>query len=158
MADNRVIGKGLELPWHLPPDLKYFRSITLGKPIVMGRLTYDSVGSPLPGRTNIVVSSNKDINIKGVKMANSVDVALSHALKESKRIGVEEVMIVGGAKIYEATLNLCTRLYITEVHERPEGDVLFPEVDWGAWSEVSRQFHPPTNDCPAFSFVIYETK
>jgi len=158
VADNRVIGKGLELPWYLPPDLKYFRSITMGKPIVMGRLTFDSVGSPLPGRTNIVVSSNKDVQIDGVKVANSIDQALSLAQKESARIGVGEIIIAGGAQIYEATLNLCTRIYITEVHQNPEGDIFFPIVDWDAWSEVSRKFHSPANGWPAFSFVVYEAK
>lgn len=158
VADNRVIGNGQVLPWHLPNDLKYFRDLTIGKPVIMGRLTFDSVGSPLPGRKNIVVSRSSDINIDDVISVNSIEEAIQVGLQECKLLGMSEVFIAGGAQIYKVALKFCTRIYITEVHDLPEGDILFPMVDWTIWSEVSRQYHDSQDRRPAHSFVIYEAK
>jgi len=158
VADNRVIGNGQVLPWHLPTDLKYFRDLTIGKPVIMGRLTFDSVGSPLPGRKNIVVSRSSDLNIDDVISVNSIEEAIQVGLQESKLLGMSEVFIAGGAQIYKGALKFCTRIYITEVHDSPEGDILFPTVDWTIWREVSRQYHDSQDSRPAHSFVIYEAK
>ncbi len=158
VADNRVIGNGRELPWHLPADLKYFRDVTMGKPVIMGRLTFDSIGSPLAGRKNIVVTRNPDFRVNGATSVVSVPEALSLGLREAEIAGVDEICVVGGAQIYEASLSHCTRMFITEVHLSAEGAILVPVVDWGVWKEVSRQFHRPSNGQPAYSFVNYEAK
>ena len=156
VADNRVIGNGQALPWHLPDDLKYFRDMTIGKPVIMGRLTFDSVGSPLPGRQNIVVSRNSNLDIGNAIAVNSVEEAIQVGRQESELLGVSELFIAGGAQIYEAAIKFCTRIYITEVHDSPEGDVFFPKVDWNMWREVSREYHRSENSRPAHSFVVYE--
>jgi len=156
VADNRVIGSGQVLPWHLPNDLKYFRDMTIGKPIIMGRLTFDSVGSPLPGRKNIVVSRTCNLDIENIIAVNSIEEAIQVGREESKLLGVSELFIAGGGQIYEKALKFCTRIYITEVHDSPEGDIFFPKVDWTAWREVSRKYHEPENSRPAYSFVVYE--
>ena len=156
VADNRVIGNGQVLPWHIPSDLKYFRDMTIGKPVIMGRLTFDSVGSPLPGRQNIVVSRNSNLDIGNAMAVNSVEQAIQVGRQESELLGVSELFIAGGAQIYEAAIKFCTRIYITEVHDSPEGDVFFPKVDWNMWREVSRKYHRSENSRPAHSFVVYE--
>ena len=156
VADNRVIGNGQALPWHLPNDLKYFRDMTIGKPVIMGRLTFDSVGSPLPGRQNIVVSRDSNLDIGNTIVVNSVEQAIQVGCQESEMLGVSELFIAGGAQIYEAAIKFCTRIYITEVHASPEGDVFFPKLDWNMWREVSREYHESENSRPAYSFVVYE--
>ena len=132
--------------------------MTIGKPIIMGRLTYESVGSPLPDRKNIVVSRNSNLDVDNVIAVNSIEEAIQVGRQESQLLGEREVFIAGGAQIYEVALKFCTRLYITEVHDSPEGDILFPKVDWTIWREVSRQYHESENSCPPHSFVVYEKK
>lgn len=138
MADNRVIGIANKLPWKLPADMKWFREHTLGKPIVMGRKTFESFGAkPLPGRTNIVVTSDLNYCAEGCVITHSVDAALQVAGD------VPEVMIIGGASFYKQTLRRAERIYLTVVHHAFDGDAWFPELDARAWREAARV------DCPA---------
>lgn len=140
MSENRVIGADNALPWHLPEDLKRFKALTMGHPMIMGRLTYDSIGRPLPGRTTIVVTRDKSWPIpEGVLVANSLEEARGKAEREAERLGVNTIMVVGGANIYEQLLPECTRLYVTEVHTSVKGDAVFPELDASVWHESRRE-------------------
>jgi len=150
MAHNNVIGVDNGLPWHLPADLKYFKVTTMGKPIIMGRKTFQSIGRPLPGRRNIVITRDKTWHADGVEVASSVD----EAVKATEN--VQEVMIIGGAQIYGAFLPFVSRLYVTEIEKEILGDTYFPEIDRVVWKEVSRSRHDATDDAPSYSFVIYE--
>ncbi|HCG7129728.1 TPA: type 3 dihydrofolate reductase [Vibrio parahaemolyticus] len=123
MADNRVIGKDNQMPWHLPADFAWFKRCTMGKPVVMGRKTYDSIGRPLPGRLNIVISRDESLSIEGVTTVTSVEKALEAAGN------VEEVMIIGGGAIYASYLAMANKLYVTHIDAVVEGDTQFP--DWG---------------------------
>lgn len=136
MASNRVIGRGAELPWHLPDDLKHFRELTMGKPIVMGRLTWDSIGRPLPGRTSIVVSRQPGLRIDGAEVREDLTSALSRAREIAQRDGVSEVMVIGGAQIYALALGQAERIYLTEVLSEVDGDIRFPEIDPDQWDAV----------------------
>ena len=149
MGHNRVIGSDNQLPWLLPADLKYFKAKTMGKPIIMGRKTYESIGRPLPGRTNIVITRNKKWKADGVKVVHSTLSALKLAGKEKP----EEAMIIGGEQIYADSLQFADRLYITEVDLDPEGDAFFPEIG-DEWREVSRTAHPAEGTKPAYAFVV----
>lgn len=143
VAENGVIGRNGALPWHVPSDLKTFRRLTLGKPVVMGRKTYDSIGKPLPGRDNIVVTRDAGFSAGGTERAASVDDALDIARRKATERGVDEIMVIGGAEIFALTLPLADRIYLTRIHARPDGDVTFPEPDPGIWREVSRSPLPP---------------
>ena len=153
MAENRVIGLRGKVPWRIPEDLKYFKEKTMGKSIIMGRKTYESIGTPLPGRFNIVVSRHGDCENDGLVVTNSIHSALDEAEKKDC-----EAIIIGGAEIYEATLPLAERIYLTEVHENVEGDTTFPPFDRSLWKEVERKDFEKTNQRPAFSFVVLERK
>ena len=151
MARNRVIGRDNQLPWHLPADLKHFKAITIGKPVVMGRKTYESIGRPLPERTNIVVTRDPDYRAEGCLVVNSAEAAIEAAG------AVDEVMIIGGGQFYEEMLPRADRLYLTEVHEDVEGDAWFPEFDRGAWRELEREDCQPDERNPhAYSFLVLE--
>lgn len=151
MAEGRVIGAGGRLPWHLPADLRHFRTLTLGKPIVMGRRTFESIGHPLPGRTNIVVTRNPAVRGAGISIARDLEAALAMA----RPLG--EVMVIGGAAIYARALPVAERIYLTEVHARLSGDTYFPGYERGEWRERDRIDHPPdpANHYP-YSFVVLE--
>ena len=123
MADNRIIGKDNQMPWHLPADFAWFKRCTMGKPVVMGRKTYESIGCPLPGRLNIVISRDASLFIEGVTTVTSIEQALEVAGE------VEEVMIIGGGAIYAACLPMANKLYVTHIEAEIEGDTQFP--DWG---------------------------
>ncbi|MFH4868729.1 type 3 dihydrofolate reductase [Vibrio diabolicus] len=123
MADNRIIGKDNQMPWHLPADFAWFKRCTMGKPVVMGRKTYESIGRPLPGRLNIVVSRDETLKIEGVTTVTSIEQALDVAGD------VEEVMIIGGGAIYAACLPMANKLYVTHIEAAIDGDTQFP--DWG---------------------------
>lgn len=155
MSTNRVIGIDNELPWHLPEDLKHFKQKTLGKPVVMGRKTFESIGRPLPERKNIVITRDAAWSAEGVEVVNSVDdaitIASQHALAES----VSEVMLIGGAMIYEQVLPLVSKLYITEVKSIIEGDAYFPEVDLKQWLESHRESHISEAQNLSYDFVEY---
>jgi dihydrofolate reductase len=142
-AKNGVIGCNNQLPWHLPQDLKYFKSVTLNKPVIMGRKTYESIGKPLPGRTNIVVTRNKDwLSADGVVVANSFKQALIEANKVllAAPLASDEAMVIGGAEIYRFALSVADRIYLTRVDIAPEGDAFFDPlnaVEWELKSAVS---------------------
>lgn len=153
MAANGVIGRGNRLPWKLPADLARFKRLTMGHPIIMGRKTYESLGKPLPGRTNIVVSRQPDFHAEGCLVAHS----LEEALARSK--GDEEVFVIGGAQLFEQALKVATRMYLTEIHEAFPGDVHFPPLDRSQWHEVSREETPADAERPfAYSFVTLEKR
>lgn len=159
LAQNRVVGIDNQLPWHLPEDLKYFRRTTTGKTVIMGRKTYDSIGRPLPNRSNIVVSRNPACKIDNVQVVNSLPAALALAENISHINGVDEIMVIGGATLYEAALPVAQRLYLTLVHATVEGDAYFPEVDFSQWQEVAREdFSASENNPYAYSFVVYDKK
>jgi len=158
MADNRVIGIKNSLPWKLPADMQWFRKNTLGKPIIMGRLTFESFGAKaLPGRRNIIISRDTDYSAgeasKNVEIYNSIEAALD-AVK-----GVEEVMIIGGMSLYKQALSIADRLYMTLIHAELEGDAWFPEFDAQQWVQRERVDHDADdkNQFP-YSFVILNRK
>lgn len=155
LASNRVIGRGNALPWHLSGDLKYFKRVTMGKPLVMGRKTHESIGRPLPGRTNIVLTGQGDYSPPGVHCVATPQQALELAAAEQ----AEEVMVIGGEAVYRALLPLADRLYLTEVHGEVEGDAWFPPIDSRQWVEISRQaVAPAEGDRFAYSFVVLERR
>ncbi len=135
MANKRVIGKDNEMPWHLPADLGHFKSKTLGKPIIMGRKTYESIGRPLPGRKNIVMSRDKNYSLEGCETVTSLQEAL---LLVSD---VEEVMIIGGGFLYEQTISFADRLYLTFIDLNVDGDTLFPDFEKLNLKEIKREKH-----------------
>ncbi len=157
VAENGVIGKENGLPWRLPEDLKYFKRITMGHPIVMGRLTYESIGRPLPGRQNIVVTRQKDWSAEGVEVVHSLPEALSAGKDAAKDAGLEQVMLIGGAELYRQAIDQAHRLYLTEVHSPVEGDAYFPEFDREKWREMSRERYSADASNPySYSFVLLE--
>ncbi len=135
MDNNRVIGADNALPWHLPADLKHFKTLTMGKPILMGRKTYKSIGRPLPGRDNIVLTRQADFVASGCLVAHSIDQACAHAAK----LGAKELMVIGGAQLYAAMLPLADRLYLTLVDTAINGDAFFPEINHNEWTEADHQ-------------------
>jgi dihydrofolate reductase len=158
-AQNRVVGINNALPWHLPEDLKYFKRTTSGKAIIMGRKTYDSIGRPLPNRTNIVITRNSEFKADGVQVVSSLKAAIELAKEVNFINGVDEVMIIGGASIYQESLPVAERLYLTHVHANVEGDAYFPEVDFSQWQESSRDDYSASDKNPYdYSFVVYDKK
>lgn len=155
-AENGVIGRDNALPWHLPGDLAHFRRITMGKPIVMGRKTFESIGRPLPGRTNIVITRDPGWRREGVHAVGSLEQALALAEDIAAAAGAQELMVIGGAEIYAAALPLASRIYLTEVHAALEGDAFLPELDRAAWCEVSRQRQQAAEAGHDYSFVVLE--
>ncbi|MCR8922196.1 dihydrofolate reductase [Dasania sp. GY-MA-18] len=157
VAENGVIGRNNQLPWYLPEDLKYFKRVTMAKPIVMGRKTFESIGRPLPGRSNIVVTRNTHFSAEGVKVVGSIDEAIKLADDIAVIDGAKELMIIGGAQLYADILPKVDRLYLTEVHAVVEGDAFFPEIDREMWREVAREKYlasgPNTYD---YSFVVLD--
>jgi dihydrofolate reductase len=159
VAENGVIGRNNALPWYLPNDLKYFKQTTMGKPVIMGRKTYESIGKPLPGRTNIVITRQADYQPEGVKVVSSVEAARELAESVCLIDGQEEAMIMGGAEIYALALPHTDRLYLTEVHADVDGDAFFPEYDKSLWQEVAREDFAAEGPNPYnYSFVVYEAK
>ena len=159
MAQNGVIGRDNQLPWHLPNDLKFFKASTMGKPIIMGRKTYESIGRPLPGRTNIVVTRDASYSPEGIRVVNSIEVALQLAGRIADHDGVDEVMVIGGSQLYEQLLPRTDYLYITQVHACVDGDAYFPKLDMEAWHEESREDFVATDGNPHnYSFVTYSRK
>lgn len=157
VAENGVIGRGNALPWHLPSDLKHFKALTLGKPIIMGRRTFESIGRPLPDRLNIVVTRQSALRSPEVRTAYSLDEAEMLAEAYARRHGLDEICIIGGSQLYAAAIDRADRLHITEVHAAPEGDTYFPPIDPARWREVGRQRPLRTeSDSAAVSFVTYD--
>jgi dihydrofolate reductase len=157
VADNGVIGKDNALPWKLPEDMRHFKQVTMGKPIIMGRKTFESIGKPLPGRTNIVISRNGAFTAEGVRCVSSLEEALLEAEQPVSMEPAEEAVVIGGSEIYQVALPLADRLYITEVHANVEGDAVLPRVEWDDWREVRREHHVAQAPNPYdYSFVFYE--
>lgn len=186
MAQNRVIGKDNALIWHIPEDLKHFKRTTMGKPIIMGRKSFEALGKPLPGRANIVISRSAE-NVqtdKATKMfedmesvsisegekksrttqdlhyAHSIEAGIEQAQKIAQEKGLDEVFITGGGEIYKQTLPITQRLYLTVLHREYEGDAYFPEFNWDEWTIISEEKHEADaqNDRPAFTFFTLEPK
>ena len=157
MSNNRAIGRNNALPWHLPEDMKYFKRVTMGKPIIMGRKTWESIGRPLPGRTNIVITRDRNFHADGVKIVHTLDEAIALAEKISVIDGAEEVVVIGGAEIYALSLPKADRLYMTQVHAEVDGDAHFPEFNLNEWRELARENHQPSETNPyPYSFIILE--
>ena len=150
-AENRTIGRGGTLPWHLPADLQFFKRLTTGHTIVMGRKTYESIGRPLPNRRSIVISRDPEFRADGVDVAHSLDDALAMAA------GDDDVFIIGGAEGFEQGLPAAERIYLTKIHAQIEGDVWFPPIDEGEWTAISREEHPADDrHAYAFTFITYQ--
>lgn len=153
MGKNRVIGKNNKLPWKLPADLKRFRNLTMGKPVIMGQRTFESIGKPLTGRTNIILSLDKSFNPKGCIVVHSIEEALKAAAF------AKEVMIIGGASIYQQFLPLADRMYLTLIDKSFEGDTFFPEFDWQEWEGKERIENQPNKNNPyKYTFITLERK
>jgi len=152
MADDSVIGKDNELPWHLPADLQHFKQITMGKPILMGRRTWESIGRPLPGRTSIVITRDAGYSAPGCIVVQSIEAALQAAAKQA-----DEAMIIGGADLYGQMLSRTDTIYLTRVHAGFEGDTVFPQLEESEWREVERVDYEPDLKNPwRYSFIRLE--
>jgi dihydrofolate reductase len=159
IAENGVIGADGAMPWRLKSDMKRFKALTVNKPVVMGRKTFVSIGRPLPGRTNIVVTRDRDFRSPGVVVTHSFTDARAIALGDALRRFATEIAIIGGAEIYTQWMDDADRLEITEVHARPEGDTRFATIDAKAWEEVSRVRNPAgAGDSADFSYVTYRRR
>lgn len=156
-AQNGVIGRDNQLPWHLPEDLKYFKATTLGKPIIMGRKTFASIGKPLPGRTNIVITRQSGWSAAGVLIAQSVEqaVTMGREVGSQQQPAAEEVMVIGGAEIYRHALPIADRVYLTRIHADVEGDAYFPELPPGEWKKVAETAGESAANVP-HSFLVFE--
>lgn len=150
VAENGVIGAGNALPWHLPEDLKRFKALTLGHPVIMGRKTYESIGRPLPGRRNIVVSRNADFAAAGCETAVSLEAAIAACAGTA-----DEIFVIGGAQIYAEALPLARRLYLTEIRAEFPGDARFPAFERGDWRETVHEHHRAESGLE-FDFAVYE--
>lgn len=148
MARNQVIGIENRLPWHLPEDLKHFRSLTMGHHLIMGRKTFESIGRPLPGRTTVIVTRDSDYRVEGCLIAHSIEQAIELSRTDS------EVFFVGGSTLYAQTLAMMDRLYITEIQAEYQGDAHFPEFDRSVWHELTRE-NRRTEDGLGYAFVSY---
>jgi dihydrofolate reductase len=155
LAQNRVIGRDNQLPWRLPADLKHFKALTLGKPIIMGRKTWDSLGRPLPGRLNLVVSRQPGVQFEGAEVFASLEAAIVRAEQWAREQGVDELMLIGGAQLYVQALPLAARLYLTQVETSPEGDAWFPEFDADAWQRTAAETFAPLEQAPAYTFETW---
>lgn len=155
-AENNVIGKDGKLPWDLPNDLKHFREITGGKPVIMGRKTFASIGRPLPHRENIVITRQPKLKIPGCVVVHSLQEALRHA---EKQLGAKEAFVIGGGGIFADVLPLADRIYLTRVHGIFEGDAFFPLLQPEIWEEVERDEHEPDpRHLHAYTFLLYERR
>lgn len=152
MSKNNVIGHHGKLPWHLPADLKHFKSLTLGKPLIMGRKTFESIGKPLPGRQTIIVTRNTTYQAAHCVVVHTLQEGLIHA----QQTGANEVMIAGGGEIYRQAIDLATRCYLTIINFTTEGDTYFPSWDTTCWQEVERIDHPAQGDAPAYTFLTLD--
>jgi dihydrofolate reductase len=146
VAENGVIGRANQLPWRLKSDMQHFRCVTMGHPVVMGRKTFQSLFKPLKGRTTIVVTRDPRFSAPGAVVAASLPAALAAARGDALRRGAGAIMVAGGAEIYAQAMPAADRLIISLVHDRPEGDALFPDVDRNMWRELDRTEHPPGPD------------
>lgn len=154
MDKNRVIGKNNQLPWHLPADLQFFKRVTMGHPIVMGRKTHESIGRPLPGRKNIIVTRNKEYHSQGCLVIHTIEELLDYAQKQN-----EEIFLIGGSELFKATFPYADRLYITKIEHEFEGDTFFPEFEQSNWNILSLEKGTQDEKNPyEFSFMTLERK
>jgi len=150
MDDNRLIGSNNGLPWHLPADLAFFKRTTMGKPIIMGRKTFESIGKPLPGRRNIVVTRDQNFAAEGCEVANSIDAAIDLCQHD------DEIMLIGGASLYQQSFERATDLYITRIHHCFDGDTWFPDFDESEWKIENREYFKADHSNPyACSFIKF---
>lgn len=157
MGENRAIGRGGDLPWHLRGDMRFFRKVTMGKPILMGRRTFNSLPRVLDGRLNIVLTRDRGFVAPGAVVAHSLEEGLEAARASTARTGADEIMIIGGEDVFREVLPQTGRIYLTEVHAAPEADTYFPRLDEAEWREVSRERHEAgPKDDHAFSIVVLE--
>ena len=157
MGENRAIGRGGDLPWNLHSDMCYFRKVTMGKPIIMGRLTFKSLGRALDGRVNIVLTRDRDFIAPGAVMAYSLAEGLDVAYRAAAAASVDEIMVMGGEDVFREVLPQATRIYLTEVQASPHADTWFPELDLSEWREMSREAHEAgPRDDHDFSFVVLD--
>jgi dihydrofolate reductase len=159
VAENGIIGSGQQMPWYIPSDFGFFKRTTLGRPIVMGRKQFETVGKPLPGRANIVVTRQRDYRPEGVIVVHDLPDALARARSIAAADGVDEVMVIGGGEIYRQAMPMADRLYISHVALAPEGDVSFPEISPDAWTVVDEpEVAPSERDGAAFRVKVYERR
>lgn len=157
VAENGVIGANGGMPWRLSGDLRMFRRVTMGKPVIMGRKTFQSLPKLLDGRDNIIITRQADFAADGALVAGSVEEAMALAGDCAAKRGADEVCIIGGAQIYALFLPHAARIYLTRVHATPEGDTHFPALDMAQWHEVSREFHSKgEKDSADYSFIVLE--
>ncbi|WP_067586156.1 dihydrofolate reductase [Endozoicomonas ascidiicola] len=157
VADNNAIGINNKMPWYLPGDLRYFKAVTMGKPIIMGRKTFDSLRKPLPGRTNIVITRDTSWHHDGVKVVHHLQDAISLAEDVALINGNEEIMVIGGEQIYRQAIAQATRLYLTRVYQSFDGDAFFPEFDQLQWRETSREdIHSDEEESINYSYLVLD--
>lgn len=153
MARNRVIGAAGRIPWHLPNELRLFKRVTMGHPILMGRKTYESIGRLLPGRTTVIVTRQANYAVPGAIVVHSLDEAIARCRREA------EIFVIGGGELYREALPRADRIYLTTVDAEPAGDTLMPEVDWSEWRELSAEsFAADARHAHAYRFAIYDRK
>jgi dihydrofolate reductase len=159
VGENGVIGQAGNLPWRLRSDLQHFRRLTINKPVIMGRKTYESIGKPLDQRTNIVLTRDASLTISGAVVVNNWASALAMAREDARKRDVDEIMIIGGGDLFTALMAQADRLEITLVHASPEGDVLFPRINGSEWCEITRDRHKhgPYDDYD-FTILTYERR
>jgi dihydrofolate reductase len=156
IGENNVIGRDGQLPWRLKSDLKHFRGLTINKPVVMGRKTYESIGKPLKDRTNIVLTKDLGLVVPGGILATSLDAAMSMARQDAAKRGTDEIMVIGGGDVFERMMPKADRLEITHVHASPAGDAFFPSIDPDVWREVARiDFPAGPDDDASFTAATY---
>ena len=156
IGENNVIGRDNQLPWRLRSDLQHFKSVTIHKPVVMGRKTYESIGKALKDRTNIVITRDLGLRAPGCVLATSLEAALLMARDDARKRGVREIMVIGGADLFNATMPAAQRLEITHVHAAPEGDVFFPPIDPAVWRQTMLIEHPAgPDDSAPFAIATY---
>ena len=156
VSENGVIGLDNQLPWRLPGDLKFFKRVTMGKPIIMGRLTYDSIGRSLPGRINIVLTSQKGWCAEGVEVCNSISDAINLASYRAEVCGAREAIVIGGEQIYRQAISLAARLYLTRVNGMTAGDAYFPDYKAELWHEKLLGKASAQEGVPGYQFVMLD--
>ncbi len=159
IANNRVIGRENQLLWRIKSDLQHFRKLTLGKPVIMGRKTFESIGRPLPGRDNIIVTRDATFEAEGTFVVSSLEAALERAQIQGKLRETDRIIIAGGGDIYRQTIGMADQLFITEVEMATSGDAFFPEIHRSIWQETHRETHPKgPDDDAAYAFVEYRRR
>lgn len=153
---NQVIGLDNQMPWHLPADLRYFKQRTLGKPIIMGRKTWESLGRPLPGRLNIVITRQTDIALEGAEVFADLEAAIQRGQEWAVQQGVDEVMVIGGGQLYQQALTLAQRVYLTRIELELDGDTYFPVLDAQLWQKTDAQTHPAQEQEPGYTFEVWQ--